>query len=75
MVDINVFDGRGASISEAKFRHLKMSNAALKTKVALGTKVFDVPGALDFLRAAGFQEDGEALDARQLAELLSHQRW
>ncbi|CAK9083334.1 unnamed protein product [Durusdinium trenchii] len=42
--------------SEAKFRHLKTSNAALKAKV------FDVPGAKDFLVACGFVEDGDGLD-------------
>merc|ERR550532_2266796 len=35
---------------EEKFRRLKTSNAALRAKV------FDVPGALEFLQAAGFSE-------------------
>lgn len=44
------------SPTEAKFRRLKLSNAALKSKV------FDVLGAQDFLIAAGFVEAGEFLE-------------
>lgn len=40
-----------ASPAEPKFRRLNTSNAVLRTKV------FDVPGAAEFLRAAGFIED------------------
>merc|ERR1719296_139651 len=41
--------------TEPKFRRLKLTNATLKAKV------FDVPGAQDFLRTAGFVEEGEFL--------------
>lgn len=37
-------------------------------------QVFDIPGALDFLKAVGFQEAGEALETRkqkiQIVEML-----
>mmetsp|Transcript_14119 Transcript_14119/g.33649 ORF Transcript_14119/g.33649 Transcript_14119/m.33649 type:complete len:192 (+) Transcript_14119:63-638(+) len=44
--------------AEAKFRHLKTSNAALRAKV------FDLPGAKEFLLSSGFTEEegGEVLD-------------
>ncbi|CAE7840763.1 CPK3 [Symbiodinium sp. CCMP2592] len=44
--------------AEAKFRHLKTSNAALRAKV------FDLPGAKEFLLSCGFTEEegGEVLD-------------
>ena len=55
--------------TEAKFRHLNTQNAALKAKV------FDIPGALDFLKAVGFQEvAGEALECSAAAEQLKTAR-
>lgn len=56
--------------AEAKFRHLKMQNAALKAKV------FDLPGALDFLRSVGFQEveNGEALECSAPADQVKAAR-
>mmetsp|Transcript_18373 Transcript_18373/g.43091 ORF Transcript_18373/g.43091 Transcript_18373/m.43091 type:complete len:189 (-) Transcript_18373:78-644(-) len=44
--------------AEAKFRHLKTSNAALRAKV------FDLPGAKEFFLSCGFTEEegGEVLD-------------
>merc|ERR1712194_282021 len=44
-----------ASPTEPKFRQLKLSNAELRGKMG------DVPGALDFLRAAGFVEQEDCM--------------